>query len=116
MHSISLFPSIPLPLLITGISGVAGYNALPYFQRRYPGQVVGIRPTQTWQLAGPGIVAVDTQDRDALFELFHTHRFRAVLNCTGNCALKSCELDPVMAQRTNVVSAVNISAAARAFG
>src|SRR5262245_29263518 len=112
----SVSPSIPLPLLITGISGVAGYNALPYFQRRHPGQVLGIRPTQTWQLVGPGILAVDTQDRDALIELFHLHRFRAVLNCTGNCALKSCELDPAMARRTNVVSAVNIATIARAFG
>jgi dTDP-4-dehydrorhamnose reductase len=108
--------SLPLPLLITGISGVAGYNALPYFQRRYLGQVVGIRPTQTWQLAGPGIVALDTQDKDALFDLFRDWRFRAVLNCTGNCALKSCELDPTMAWRTNVVSAINLAAAARAFG
>ena len=33
----------PLPILVTGISGVAGYNALPYLQARYPGQVVGIR-------------------------------------------------------------------------
>jgi dTDP-4-dehydrorhamnose reductase len=116
MVSASIPPAIPLPLLITGISGVAGYNALPYFQRRYPGQVVGIRPTQTWQLVGPGILAVDTQDHDALFELFRRHGFRSVLNCTGNCALKSCELDPTMAWRTNVVSAVGIASAARAFG
>jgi dTDP-4-dehydrorhamnose reductase len=103
-------------LLITGISGVAGYNALPYFQTLYPDQVVGIRPSQTWQLVGPGIIALDTQDRDALFELFRVWRFRAVLNCTGNCALKSCELDPKMAWRTNVLSAVNIADAASAFG
>ena len=31
-----------LPLLITGATGVAGYNALHYFQRKYPGQVVGV--------------------------------------------------------------------------
>ena len=31
-----------LPLLITGITGVAGFNAFRYFQRRYPGQVIGI--------------------------------------------------------------------------
>jgi dTDP-4-dehydrorhamnose reductase len=116
MSSKSRLPSVPLPLLITGISGVAGYNALPYFQRLYPGQVIGIRPTQTWQLVGPGIVALDTQDRDALSELFDQHGFRAVLNCTGNCALKSCELDPAMAWRTNVVSAANLASAARAFG
>ena len=33
----------PLPLLITGIAGVAGYNALEYFSAMYPGQVVGLR-------------------------------------------------------------------------
>src|SRR5262249_32908053 len=44
--------------------------------------------------------------------LFHLHRFRAVLNTTGNCALKSCELAPDMAYRTNVLSAVNVARAA----
>ena len=34
---------IPLPLLITGVAGVAGYNAFAYFSQRFPGQVVGIR-------------------------------------------------------------------------
>jgi dTDP-4-dehydrorhamnose reductase len=108
--------SFPLPLLITGVTGVAGYNALAYFQQRFPGQVVGIRPTQTWQMTGPGIVALDTEDRDGIHALFAAHRFRAVLNCTGNCALKSCELDPTMARRTNVSSAANVADAARAFG
>jgi dTDP-4-dehydrorhamnose reductase len=116
MSSVLHPPSIPLPLLITGISGVAGYNALPYFQRRYPGQVVGIRPTQTWQLVGPDILPLDTQDRETLFELFRCWRFRTVLNCTGNCALKSCELDPAMARRTNVLSALHIAEMAHAFG
>jgi dTDP-4-dehydrorhamnose reductase len=36
--------------------------------------------------------------------LFRRHRFRSVLNCTGNCALKSCELDPAMAKLLNVES------------
>src|SRR5438045_3968490 len=36
-----------LPLLITGITGVAGYNALHYFRARYPARVIGIRPRQT---------------------------------------------------------------------
>lgn len=105
-----------LPLLITGVSGVAGYNALFHFQRRYPGQVVGIRPTQTWQLVGDDIVPLDTEDRAGLRALFEKHRFRAVLNTTGNCALKSCELDPAMAERTNVASAANLVAATRDFG
>jgi dTDP-4-dehydrorhamnose reductase len=106
----------PLPLLITGVSGVAGWNALPYFLRRHPGRVIGIRPTATWQLVGDGVVALDTEDRAGLDALFEEHRFRGVLNCTGNCALKSCELDPTMARRTNVDSAANIAEAAKRFG
>jgi dTDP-4-dehydrorhamnose reductase len=104
----SILPPERLPLLVTGISGVAGYNALAYFQQRYPGQVIGVRPTQTWQLVGPGIEPLDTEDRDGMLALFRKHGFRSVLNTTGNCALKSCELDPAMAQRTNVISAANL--------
>jgi dTDP-4-dehydrorhamnose reductase len=106
----------PLPLLVTGISGVAGYNAFFHFRRRHPGRVIGVRPTQTWQLTGDGIVGLDTEDRAGLEELFRRHRFRSVLNGTGNCALKSCELDPAMAWRTNVLSVCNVAAVARAFG
>ncbi len=39
-------PDPLLPLLITGISGVAGYNALPYFRRQFGNAVVGIRQTR----------------------------------------------------------------------
>ena len=105
-----------LPLLITGVSGVAGWNAFPYFLRRYPSGVIGIRPTATWQLVADGVIALDTEDRVGLHALFERHRFRSVLNCTGNCALKSCELDPAMARRTNVDSAANIAEAACRFG
>lgn len=108
--------SFPLPLLITGISGVAGYNALFYFRKRYPGKVVGIRPRATWKLTGDGVVAQDTEDADGLHELFHKHCFRSVLNTTGNCALKSCELAPDMAYRTNVTSARHVAQAARSHG
>jgi dTDP-4-dehydrorhamnose reductase len=38
-------------------------------------------------------------------QLFGHYGFRAVLNCVGNCALKSCELDPAMAHVLNVASA-----------
>ncbi len=50
---------IPLPLLITGVAGVAGYNALDYFRARYPGQVIAIRQEDNWRLSGEGIVACD---------------------------------------------------------
>ncbi len=78
--------SPPLPLLITGIAGVAGYNALSYFQARYPGQVIGIRQQDNWRLSGPGVVACNAEDRDGLTALFGEYRFAAVLDCAGNCA------------------------------
>jgi len=98
-----------LPLLLTGITGVAGWNAFHYFLKRFPGQVVGTRPRQTWRLHGEGITVLDAEDRAGMRELFREHRFRSVLNCVGNCALKSCELDPAMAQTVNVVSAQAIA-------
>ena len=105
-----------LPLLITGITGVAGYNAFYYFHDKYPGQVVGLRPRQTTGLVGDGIVALDAEDADGLRELCRTFRFRSVLNAVGNCALKACELDPAMARRLNVVTAHGIAENATAFG
>lgn len=108
--------AVPLPLLVTGISGVAGLNAFFHFHRLHPGHVVGLRPPATWRLVGPGIVALDTEDEAGLERLFAQHRFAAVLNATGNCALKSCELAPDMAHRTNVVSARHLARLARRFG
>ncbi len=100
--------SVALPLLITGVAGVAGYNALVYFQARYPGQVFGIRQRDNWRLTGPGVVPCDAEDRDALARLFDEHRFATVLDCAGNCALRACELDPAMAWRINVEGVRNL--------
>ena len=99
-----------LPLLITGVAGVTGHNALPYFRARYPGRVVGVRPVSNWRLTGPDIVAVDLEDAKAVRELFARHGFRSVLHCGGNCALKACELDPSMAHRVNVEGVANLLA------
>lgn len=98
----------PLPLLVTGISGVAGFNALHYFQSLYPGQVIGIRQRDNWRLTGTGILVCNAEDRDGLRRLFDKYRFAAVLDCAGNCALKSCELDPEMAWRINVEGVQNL--------
>ena len=105
---IPLVGKVPLPLLVTGIAGVAGYNAFHYFQSRYPGQVVGIRQSDNWRLTGDGIVACDAEDYDGLSKLFDEYGFAAVLDCAGNCALKSCELDPDMAWRINVEGVRNL--------
>lgn len=100
----------PLPLLITGVAGVAGYNALHYFCGRYGRAVVGIRQRDNWRLQGPGIVACDLEDPVGLRRLFDEHEFAAVLNCAGNCALRACELDSRLAWRTNVEGLTNLLA------
>ena len=97
-----------LPLLITGVAGVAGYNAYRYFSARYPGQVIATRRADNWPLQGAGIVACDADDRKQLARLFDEHQFQSVLNSEGSCALKSCELDPEMAYPVNVGSVENL--------
>jgi dTDP-4-dehydrorhamnose reductase len=97
--------------LITGISGVAGYNALPYFYAKYGKQVLGIRQAENWRLQGPGVVVCNAEDYDTLARLFEHYEFRGVLDTAGNCALKSCELDPAMAWRINVAGVRNLLAA-----
>lgn len=101
--------SIPLPLLITGTTGVAGYNALDYFQQRYPGQVVGICQTDAPRQVGRGVLACDVEDHDGIGRLFQRYQFRSVLDCAGSCALKACELDRQMAWEANVEGARNLA-------
>ena len=88
-----------LPLLITGIAGVAGYNAFAYFRQKYGDLVVGQRPKNNWPLSGAGIVGIDLDDGVSLKKLIQQYQFKTVLNCGGSCALKGCELDPAMANR-----------------
>lgn len=109
MSSAHVLDDFPLPLLVTGVAGVAGYNALAYFAERFPGQVVGIRQADNWPLRGPHIVACDAEDRPGLLRLFDRWQFRSVLDCAGNCALRACELDSRLAWRTNVEGLVNLA-------
>jgi dTDP-4-dehydrorhamnose reductase len=99
---------LPLPLLITGIAGVPGYNAMAWFAAQYPGQVVGIRQAENIRLTGPGVAPCNAEDRDGLARLFDQHQFAAVLDCAGNCALKQCELAPEIAWRINVEGVENL--------
>ncbi len=104
--------SVPLPLLVTGIAGVPGYNAFHHFRRLYGDQVIGIRQSSMWPLKGDGIVGCDVEDSTVVDRLWDQYQFAAVLNCAGSCRLKSCELDPQMAHRLNVVGAENMMRAA----
>jgi dTDP-4-dehydrorhamnose reductase len=49
-------------------------------------------------------------------ELFRQYCFRTVLNAVGNCALKSCELDPAMARLLNVATAEAMASNVREHG
>jgi dTDP-4-dehydrorhamnose reductase len=98
----------PLPMLITGIAGVAGYNAFHYFREKFPGQVIGTRRADNWPLSGDWIEPCDLHNYDQLSGLFDRHQFASVLNCEGSCKLKSCEMDPVMAERVNVGGVNNL--------
>ncbi|MBA63827.1 MAG: dTDP-4-dehydrorhamnose reductase [Planctomycetaceae bacterium] len=102
---------VNLPLLVTGIAGVAGYNAFQYYSRLYPGQVIGIRRDEYWPLSGDGIVGCDIINKQKLLSLFGKYQFRSVMSGLGTCRLKSCELDPAMAQRINVEGIRNLLAA-----
>lgn len=97
-----------LPLLITGLAGVAGYNAFHYLRQLYPGQVFGLRRKDLWSMAGDGIIAADIEDRQTLSRLFDRYQFRSILNTGGSCALKHCELDYQMAYRVNVEGIDNL--------
>ena len=79
-------PSLPLPLLITGIPGVPGYNALDYFLAKYPGQVFGVRQADNTRLRGPAILPCSAEDREGMARLFDRRGFASVLDCAGNCA------------------------------
>lgn len=107
-------PEDRLPILVTGISGVAGFNLFAFLRRRYGDAVVGQRPPQTRRLTGPGVVAAALEDRQVVRELVRSGRFRTVLSTGGSCDLRGCELDPAMARRVNVQTVDSLLQAADA--
>ena len=90
-----------MPLLVCGVAGVAGYNALHHFRSRYGDAVYGQRPTRNWPLRGHGIIGCDLEDVDSFRNLIREKQVRTIVNSGGSCALKACELDPEMANRVN---------------
>lgn len=89
-------------MLITGIAGVAGFNAFHYFKAKYGDRVIGVRPVNNWPLSGPGIIGCDVENELEIRKLIEEHEIRSVLNSGGSCKLKACEYDPQMAHRVNV--------------
>ncbi|WP_419194236.1 SDR family oxidoreductase [Novipirellula herctigrandis] len=106
-------PSRPqLPMLVTGIAGVPGYNAFHFFRDLYGDQVFGMRQTSMWPLAGDGVLACDSDDPKAVARVWDQYQFKTLLNFGGCCRLKSCESDHAMAHRVNVTGTENMIAEA----
>ena len=105
----------PLPLLVTGITGVAGYNALAYFQSRFPGRVFGVLPPDVVGFTAPDVFYLPVEDFRALEKLFERYRFASVLDCAGNCALKACQLEPKIAWTLNVDVVHNLARLTRLY-
>lgn len=95
-------PSDRLPILVTGVSGVTGFNAFYYLTHRYPGKVFGQRPVNNWRLKGDHLIPFNLEDKQTARKVIRDYGIRSILSCGGNCALKSCELDPDMAELANV--------------
>ena len=108
--------SVKLPLLITGVAGVPGFNAFHYFRNLYGDQVIGVRKASMWPLSGDGIEPCDLDDKERVAELWSKYQFKSLLNCAGSCQLKACEYDPAMADRVNVQSARNVIHYAAQYG
>ena len=108
-------PKIPLPLLVTGVTGVAGYNALAYFQSRFPGRVYGVVQPDVVDFPAPETLLAEARHLAAIEALFEKYRFRSVLDCAGNCALKACQLDPQIAWTLNVEINRNLAILTRKY-
>ncbi|MBR6435687.1 MAG: sugar nucleotide-binding protein, partial [Thermoguttaceae bacterium] len=99
------------PLLITGVAGVIGYNALDYFLTRYPGEVVGVRQGTRGDIApAPGVVFADVDDAVELERLFEKYQFKSVIHSGGSCALKACQLNPELAWTLNLSTILSMLA------
>ena len=90
-----------LPLLVTGLPGIPGYNSFHYLRRRYGDQVIGIKPRHTRALDYRGVYAISAEDEEAFQALFERYCFKTVIDASGCCALKSCEFNPGLAELIN---------------
>ena len=129
--------STSFPLLVVGLPGVPGYNAFFYLKMLFPNRVGGIVPpnapsllTKGSLLIRPGkspdgtvesllesgLLPLDPENPHEVDQLFETIPFQAVVDASGWCALKPCELDPALGRRLNVDVGVNIMRAAKRVG
>jgi len=103
-------------LLVTGLPGVPGWNLYHYLAKHWKGPVVGLRPVDNWKAAVPGSVAIDAEDVAGLERLFTEYAFSAVVDASGNCALRACECDPALSHLLNCDFGVRLARLAQRQG
>ena len=92
----------PTKLLITGVAGVPGFNAWLFFRKLYGDGVIGLLPGHRSAQISAGLMALDEENPGEVFRSwFAAQSFTHVLDASGWCALKACELDPARGRRLN---------------
>ncbi len=108
--------SVAGSILVAGLTGVPGYNAFYFLRKLFPGQVVGIALPETlvqFKDIDSGLVGVDSENPEELDRLWTEFPIRTIVEASGWCALKPCELDPALGRRLNVDIGLNLMRAAK---
>lgn len=110
------------PVLVLGLPGVPGFNAFFHLRALWPGKILGMAPPNVPELTeagapfGPGLFPGDPENPRDIENALDAHSIRTVVDASGWCALKSCELDPALGRRLNVDIGLNAMRAARSRG
>lgn len=110
------------PVLVLGVPGVPGFNAFLRLRSLYRGSVYGLAPPHAPELNAPGnpwgprLLAADPENPAALAALCEAHNISTVVDASGWCALRSCELDPALGRRLNLGVGLNAMRIARDRG
>lgn len=102
-----------LPVLITGLPGVPGYNAFLGLRALFGSRILGQKPPHAQGLDAEGIHTVDPADLEAVSRLMDRFGIRSVLDATGWCALKACEYDLARARLLNITHGLTLAEAAK---
>lgn len=115
------YNAIP-PVLVLGVQGVPGFNAFLRLRSIFPGLIFGVAPPHAPELIapgnpwGPGLLPADPENPEALAALCEAYNISTVVDASGWCALRSCELDPALGRRLNVGIGLNAMRIARDRG
>lgn len=110
------------PILVLGMPGVPGFNAFFHLRSLFPGLVSGMAPPNVPELLaaaapfGSGLFQGDPENPKHLTQALDAHNIRTVVDASGWCALKSCELDPALGRRLNVDIGLNAMREAKRRG